>query len=165
VARMRESMAGLTPRFSVNRALREYTGKYYLPAAESYNKRAIEHGAIGKELVQWQEQLKRHWSALRFGDVQVETIGGAHNFRVQVYLDDIDPEAVAVEMYAQAAAGVEQARHRLVRGEPLVGAVKGWIYTGQVKADRPDGDFTPRIVPHHPQAAVPLEAAQILWQR
>jgi hypothetical protein len=27
------------------------------------------------------------------------------------------------------------------------------------------GDYTPRIVPHHPAAAVPLEATQILWQR
>ncbi len=32
VARMRESMARLTPRFSTNRAVREYTEQYYLPA-------------------------------------------------------------------------------------------------------------------------------------
>src|SRR5208283_288043 len=31
VARMRESMARLTPRFSVNRTVREYTGQHYLP--------------------------------------------------------------------------------------------------------------------------------------
>ena len=33
VARMRESMAHLTPRFSANRAVREYTEQHYLPAA------------------------------------------------------------------------------------------------------------------------------------
>ena len=32
VARMRESMARLTPHFSANRAVREYTEQYYLPA-------------------------------------------------------------------------------------------------------------------------------------
>ncbi len=32
VARMRESMARLTPQFSSKRAVREYTGQYYLPA-------------------------------------------------------------------------------------------------------------------------------------
>ena len=32
VARMRESMARLTPRFSANRTVREYTEQYYLPA-------------------------------------------------------------------------------------------------------------------------------------
>jgi glucan phosphorylase len=32
VARMRESMARLTPRFSADRAVREYTEQHYLPA-------------------------------------------------------------------------------------------------------------------------------------
>ena len=34
VARMRESMARLTPRFSANRTVREYTEQHYLPAAD-----------------------------------------------------------------------------------------------------------------------------------
>ncbi len=36
VARMRESMARLTPRFSANRTVREYTEQHYLPAATAY---------------------------------------------------------------------------------------------------------------------------------
>ena len=36
VARMRESMARLTPHFSTNRAVREYTEQHYLPAASAY---------------------------------------------------------------------------------------------------------------------------------
>ena len=36
VARMRESMAQLTPRFSANRTVREYTEQHYLPAAAAY---------------------------------------------------------------------------------------------------------------------------------
>jgi starch phosphorylase len=164
-ARMRDSMANLTPHFSANRAVREYTEKYYLSAAQAYSRRASEHGALGRELVSWEEQLKRHWSTLRFGDVHVETAGGMHNFRVQVYLDDLDPDAVEVELYAEVGAGAEGARHRLARGEPLVGATRAWIYTGRIRADRPAADFTARLIPRHPQAAIPLEAAQILWQR
>src|SRR3954465_9952984 len=34
VARMRESMARLTPHYSAERAVREYTMNYYIPAAE-----------------------------------------------------------------------------------------------------------------------------------
>jgi hypothetical protein len=30
---------------------------------------------------------------------------------------------------------------------------------------RPAGDYTPRVIPNHPAAIVPLEAAQIVWQR
>ena len=36
VARMRDSMASLTPRFSANRAVGEYTEQHYLPAAAAY---------------------------------------------------------------------------------------------------------------------------------
>jgi starch phosphorylase len=162
VARMRESMARLTPQFAVNRAVREYTEKYYLPGAQAYLKRALEHGALGKELLRWQEQLKEHWNGLRFGNLQVETLDGAYNFRVQVYLDDLDEDAVRVELYADAPAGGQ--RYPMMRGEALVGATRGWSYACQVKAERPAGDFTVRIVPYHPEAAVPLEASQILWQ-
>ena len=39
---MRESMARLTPRFSANRAVREYTETHYLPAAAAYRDRAAD---------------------------------------------------------------------------------------------------------------------------
>ncbi len=165
VAKIRESMKRLTPQFSANRAVREYTEKYYIPAAEAYRKRAGERGALGKELVNWQEQLRRRWSALRFGNVQVESADGVHNFHVQVYLDEIDPDAVEIELYANPLPGGVPARYRLTRGEPLVGAAKGWTYAAQVKTKRPAEDFTARIIPRHPEASIPLEAAQILWQR
>ena len=51
VARMRESMARLTPRFSANRAVRDYTEQYYLPAAAAYRARAADKGAVGARIV------------------------------------------------------------------------------------------------------------------
>ena len=45
VARMRESMAQLTPRFSASRTVREYTEQHYLPAASAYLERAADKGA------------------------------------------------------------------------------------------------------------------------
>ena len=48
VKRMRESMARLTPRFSADRAVREYTEQHYLPAAAAYRERAAEQGRSGQ---------------------------------------------------------------------------------------------------------------------
>ena len=45
VARMRASMAELTPQYSTNRMLREYVDRLYLPAAQNYHKRTAD-GAI-----------------------------------------------------------------------------------------------------------------------
>lgn len=45
VARVRESMARLTPQFAADRTVREYTEKYYLPAAVADRKRSANRGA------------------------------------------------------------------------------------------------------------------------
>ena len=37
---------------------------------------------------------------LGFGEVKMETQGELHVFEVQVYLNDLDPNAVQVELYA-----------------------------------------------------------------
>ncbi|MGO9063090.1 MAG: alpha-glucan family phosphorylase [Candidatus Binataceae bacterium] len=165
VAKMRESMARLTPRFSANRAVREYTEKYYLPAALAYGKRAVERGALGKLLTEWQERLQRHWPALIFGNIQIEPADGLLDFRLQIYLDAIEPDMIEVELYARPRLGEVPERHVMERGEPLVGAANGWTYTAQVETNRNPNEFTARVIPRHPEASVPLEAAQILWQR
>jgi starch phosphorylase len=165
VARMRESMARLTPRFSASRAVREYTEQHYLPAASAYLARAVDKGAIGAQAVDWRHALDRKWKALRFGDVKFESDGGQHMFEVQVYLDDLDPEAVRVELYANGASGSAPQRVEMKRVRQLVGAVNGYAYRAGVPAARPATDYTARVIPYRDGVAVPLEAAHILWQR
>ena len=113
VKRMRESMARLTPRFSAHRAVREYTEQRYLPAAKAYRERAANKGAIGKQVVDWQQTLERKWAALHFGEVKVETRGGQHIFEVQVCLNDLDPKAVRVELYADGINGGDPVREEM----------------------------------------------------
>ena len=57
VARMRESMARLTPGFAASRAVREYTEQHYLPAAAAYRERAAHKGAVGKQVVDWRHEV------------------------------------------------------------------------------------------------------------
>ncbi len=165
VARIRESMARLTPRFSSNRMVREYTGRHYLPAAAAYRARVAENGAVGRQVVQWQQALKHKWAALRFGDVKVETVEVQHVFKAQVYLIDLDPEAVRVELYADGDSDGGLFRQEMTRGGQLPGAAGGYLYCASVPATRPATDYTPRVIPHRPGVAVPLEVATILWQR
>jgi starch phosphorylase len=165
VARMRESMARLTPRFSANRTVREYTERYYLPRATAYRKRATERGAWGKQVWRWQQTLAHHWAAIHVGSLRVETDDRRHVWQLPVYLGEIPPEAVRVELYADALNGEGPLCCEMQRAHQLVGAMNGYLYTVQVPAMRPAADYTPRIIPHHPDAVVPLEAPHILWQR
>ena len=165
IAMMRESMARLTPEFSASRAVREYTEKYYLPAAALCRQREASDGALAQQIAQWHHSVAEHWSKAHFGHVHFETIGDFHNFRVQVYLDELQPDAVCVELFAQARNGESCVRQPMTRGDALTGSVNGFIYTEQVPSTRPADDYTPRLVPAFRGVHVPLEANQILWQR
>ena len=156
VARMRESMARLTPRFSASRAVREYTEHYYLPAAARYRERAADQGALGQRIVEWRQALEQHWASLRFGEVKVETDGGQHRFEAWVYLDDLDPQAVRIELYADGIDGGTPERVAMEAAEQLVGAVNGFAYRAAVPDVRPATDYTARVIPQHEGVAVPL---------
>ena len=165
VGRMRESMARLTPRFSANRAVCEYTEQRYLPAASAYHSRAADKGASGRRMVEWRHSLDQKWAGLRFGELKIETRGDQHTVNVQVYLGDLDPEAVRIEIFADGASDVGPVRQEMTPGQPLAGAAGGYGYSGSVSAVRPASDYAARAVPQCEGVAVPLEAGHILWQR
>jgi starch phosphorylase len=165
VARMRESMARLTPRFSTNRSVGEYTEQHYLPAASAYQLRAADKGIIGVDILSWQQALDQKWTALRFGEMKVEKEDDQHVFELQVYLDDLDPDAVQVELYANGINGAAPEQLEMARMRQLTGSLGGYIYSARVPAIRTERDYTARIIPRHEGAAVPLEAPWILWQR
>src|SRR5580698_9798706 len=102
---MRESMARLKKRFSAERAVREYTDQHYVPAAAAFHSRVADKGAVGRQMVDWRRNLGQKWAALRFGEVKVESRDNQHFFDAQVYLNDLDPKAVRVELYADGLNG------------------------------------------------------------
>jgi len=119
IAKMRASMARLTPQFSTNRVVREYTDTYYVPAAASYRARSADKGALGTQLVGWARDLEQHWADARFGALRTTTHEAGHQISVEVYLGRLDAEAVRVELYAEAANGKEPERDVMARGRKL----------------------------------------------
>jgi starch phosphorylase len=165
VARVRESMARLTPRFSTNRTVREYTEQHYLPTAATYRARLAKNGAAARHLLDWQHTLAQKWIGVHFGDVKVQTKEAQHIFEAAVYLNDIDPNIVRVELYADEINGSGLIRQEMTRVQALAGEPPGEIYRASVPAIRPATDYTARIIPHRSGLAVPLEVDLILWQQ
>jgi starch phosphorylase len=165
VERMRASMARLMPRFSANRMLREYVEHIYLPISASFRARTAHAAELARELVAWHSALEQAWPHLSIGNVQVRRAGECWKFQVPVCLGELDPAFVRVELYADPCDGQGGVCEAMVRGEPLPGPLHGYIYHGSMAATRPADHFTPRIVPMHPAAQVPLEASYIRWQR
>jgi starch phosphorylase len=164
VARMRESMARLTPRYSANRSVREYTEQYYLPAAAASRDRATDSGAAGRRIFEWRRNLESNWATVCFGEMKIATQPGEHIFEIQIHLGDLDRDTVRVELYADGINGGTPVRQEMKRLDQPVASGNSWFYRATVPADRPPFHYTARVVPHLAGAAVPLEANLILWQ-
>ncbi len=164
LARMRESMARLTPQYSANRAVREYTERYYIPAAAAYYKRAADKGAVGAQLADWQHALDQEWAGLRFERVDAASDAQNHRFEVEVSLAGLDPTTVKIELYADGVNGGRPERWAMTNVQ-ISNKTNTYIYRADVPATRPANDYTARIIPHHDGVAIPLENARILWQQ
>jgi starch phosphorylase len=162
IEKMRNSMALLTPRFSANRAVREYTEKYYLPAAEKYLQRAAHNGAIGKKIIIAKHELENNRSAIHFNKVQMENIDGGFLCTASISLNKINSDNILVELYADAQ-NTNETERIVMQLQSSENSEK--IYKCIVQTTRPASDYTVRIIPCYENISVPLEDNFILWQR
>ena len=118
-------------------------------------------------MIQWQKNIAQNWSSVHFGSVEVKTHDGQHFFRVEVFPGNLAPDELRVELYAEPDQKSGSAAVEVMTACKVVCESKGVrsLYSAEVPRGRPASDYTPRIIPHHPGASVPLEARQILWQQ
>jgi glycogen phosphorylase len=173
LGRVRESMAGLAPRFSTNRMLEDYLHRFYFPGALALRERLGGGVKPAEDLVAWRRNIDQCWDAVRLVDYQVSEISAGHRptrrFRVEVNLGCLSPDSVRVQLYAEPLSGVSGDGEFLFPGEPeireLVPVANSRVYEATFGSERAAADFTARVVPYHPLARVPLEAPHIVWWR
>ncbi len=163
VARMRASLAHLTPRFSSNRMLAEYLERLYAPAAEAHAARSAHGLELARALDGWARDVRRHWPEIHWGNVEVASGADGHGFRVQVMLGALPPGSVRVQLYAEPMDGHPGECHAMAAAGPLPGTAGGYVFEARVPAVRPAGHYTPRVVPWHPAARVPAELPLVRW--
>ncbi|HVY44607.1 MAG TPA: alpha-glucan family phosphorylase, partial [Minicystis sp.] len=164
VAKMRASMSTLAGKYSSNRALRDYVDRFYVPGAREHVRRAASGCAAAVEMTAAAALLRELFSSIRFGDVTVAVDGARQVLSVAVYVDDIAPDLLAVELCADATADSPAVALPMRRGAPLVGA-HGFTFSAEVPTGRAAADCTPRVVPRIAGMAVPLELPLVRWQR
>jgi glycogen phosphorylase len=163
--RMRRSMAALTPTYSSSRMARDYVEQYYLVAAAELRRRTADGGEPARAMRRWEVRLRQHWPGLHLGETSLSCDDGAWRFSVPVYLGEIAPDEVVVQLYAEPCGDEAPFLGEFRRGEAITGAANGHIYTGSAPATRPAEDYTVRIIPAHPGARIPNELPLVLWQK
>lgn len=162
VAHMRQSMSKLTPHFSANRAVREYTTNFYLPAAKRLKERMTEDA--GKRLAMWKKTMQTLWKGVHFGIRRVKKLEQHYEFEISMDLNGLEPEQVRVELYREAldAAMIMREVMQLVGCDLESQTV--FLYRAEVVADCPESHYTARAFPHEPLLELPLESQEIIWQ-
>jgi glycogen phosphorylase len=161
IARVQQSMAKLAPIYSSSRMARDYVEQYYLPGAAELRRRTTSAGEIPRAMRRWELRLRRHWPELCIAEPTVSRDGALWFFSVAVDLREIASEDVTVQLYAEPRNGGSPFLSEL----SLVPSSHPAIYAGSAPADRPPKDYTVRIIPCHPGAAIPTELPLILWQK
>jgi starch phosphorylase len=162
---VRASLGRLTPRFSANRMMREYVTGLYVPAERALEDRGRDGCRLARELDEWRRRLERGWAGIRFGPLEVTEDGPVRRFAVEVFLNEIALEDVAVELYADPSPG--QPRPEVVpmrTAGPRPGTTHGYLFEATAPAARPAGDYTPRVVPASRDAVLPLELPLVAWR-
>lgn len=163
--RVRGSMADLAPRYSANRMFVEYLARFYLPAVRAYRQRSEGGAVLARALHVWDIALATEWHQVHFGSVETKREGDQWSFCVPVYLGEIAPDSVKVELYAAASGDLPAECIPMASGGPIAGAIEGYIFTASLPASRPADHYTPRVRAWHDNAFLPSESALIAWQR
>ncbi|PCJ87417.1 MAG: alpha-glucan phosphorylase [Thiotrichaceae bacterium] len=161
---IRNSMKTLAPQFSSNRMVREYVEQLYHPAATDYKNRHANHAQLTKQLHHWYNDLRLHWHQIHFGNIDTQKTDDGWSFQVQVYLGEILPDQVRVELYAEGIGNEPPLVITCHCEKEITGAIHGYSYLADIETTRPAIDYTVRVIPYHDEAQIPAEANLIIWQ-
>jgi starch phosphorylase len=167
VEMVRHTLMALGPKVLASRMVRDYTEKYYAPAAQSL-RRTVEPGADGqpfgaaRELASYRQRAADAWPKIQITDVDsyglpdTPLLGSELTLTATVQLADLRPDEVSV----QAVLGRVDAGDALVDPETVpmqhTGTAEGgneiFSTTAPLPVAGPVG-YTVRVLPHHPLLA------------
>jgi glycogen phosphorylase len=162
--RIRHSMGRLTPAFSGSRMMRDYVEQAYLPLAKAIRVRLKDDCAEAKAMNLWARTLHSRWGSLHIGQAMISGEEPAWRLMVPVYMGEVSPDSVRVELFADAEGELASEVVALHRENAIPGSANGYIYAGGVESARPIKDYTVRVVPYHQHAMLPAELPLIAWQ-
>ncbi|MHC4624253.1 MAG: alpha-glucan family phosphorylase [Planctomycetota bacterium] len=116
IKRMRNCIKKITPRFNTDRMLREYTRRFYNPAATRWRRLTAEAMSRARALSMWKSGMKTAWPEFAIKDIKIHVdngedkasldpkqpqlkVGSELNVSALVKLGTVSPHDVSVELY------------------------------------------------------------------
>jgi len=170
VAKAKTSMKTLSPLFSTNRMVTEYTERFYLPAGRRYVRLVADSAARIRPMVAWRKRLHSHGSQVKIVQVDAEraedfVVGSKLKITARVFLGEVLPSDVRVQLYS----GRVNPEGEILSGtatdmELRSGSGGDHVYEGVLECSESGScGFSVRVVPYHEDAVLPYEMAWMTW--
>ncbi len=171
IAMMKNSIRVLTPAFSGERMLKQYTERFYLPVAARYQRLVADGYAKAREISAWRTRVREAWCDVRVTWVEESgvpelTVGQGMEVLARVYLGALEPCDVTVEAYASSLRPDGTLRNGRAAALEWVSCDNGeHVYRGTVPS-RASGlhGYAVRVLPCHDDVLVPNEMPLITWE-
>jgi starch phosphorylase len=172
IERMKASIGNLCYYFNTHRMVREYTERFYMPAAERQGRMAADGMALARSLSAWKERVRDQWSNVRIKSVTAGSLEGIQvnseiKAQAEVSLGALTPDDVSVELYLGLVnAGGEVTGARAIPMRPVGDGGEGrYRFEVSSVACCRSGlhGFTVRALPCHPDLIAPFLPGLIVW--
>jgi starch phosphorylase len=171
IAMMKESIRHLSPAFSADRMLKQYTERFYLPAALHFERLAAQEFTGARELAAWKARVREAWCDVRVTwvdahDVPDLAVGASVPVTAKVYLGALDPSEVAVQAYwSRLRSDGTPTNGKAVDLEWLRTEDGEHVYQGSVPS-RSSGThgYSIRVLPRRDDVLVPNELPLVTWE-
>jgi starch phosphorylase len=169
--KVKACLARLGPQVDASRMLKEYTSRYYEPAAARSEALRANHNERAKALTRWKRYMFRGWPSVAVNTTGFEENTGAagttYEVTAQVTLGDLEPSDVEVQLVFGAVDLDDELVDPIVvpMGKDGDGDVPGWHrYGREIEFDRAGNfGFTVRVVPSHPDLVTYTHLGRVAW--
>jgi starch phosphorylase len=170
IERMQATIARLNHTFNTHRMVREYTERFYLPAAERSQALGRDGGRRARELAAWKSRVAAAWDGIAVEGIEGGAgdglqVGEPFDVRARIRLNGLDPLDVAVELYlggvdpdGELAGGDSVQMEAAGRSDSIheFSASASYGRSGRQ-------GFTVRILPSHPDLTTRFLPGLITW--
>jgi len=172
VSHIKNTIAGITPHFTMQRMLNDYYDRYYRKLEESGKTFTVDHFKHAKELAHWKWKVLSAWDKIRveklvIPDSDKEPIDFGKHFiaKVELKIPGLNIEDIGVEIIAgnRSDGDIEKIKYRL----PLIqGDFKNEVahFTIEFPLKQPGVyDYAFRIYPKHKLLASRMDFPLVKW--
>jgi glycogen phosphorylase len=171
VQMIKRSIRKLAPQFSTNRMVSDYSSKFYVHSAASYQRLSegdLDRAKLARE---WRTRVRRSWGQVRVLSVKDDAqtanrMGASIRVTAHVELGSLSPEDVVVQAVVGKIGPNRELTHSWNEPMTLVEGADGrFVYEGALRAEVPGYQgYTVRVVPHHEDVEVPAELNLVCWE-